>query len=32
MKKYFGTDGIRGIPNESLTEEIDMKLPGRSLA
>ena len=22
MKKYFGTDGIRGIPNENLTKEI----------
>ena len=22
MKKYFGTDGIRGIPNKSLTKEI----------
>jgi phosphoglucosamine mutase len=22
LKKYFGTDGIRGIPNENLTKEI----------
>ncbi len=22
MKKYFGTDGIRGIPNKNLTQEI----------
>ena len=22
MKKYFGTDGIRGIPNKNLTKEI----------
>ena len=22
MKKYFGTDGIRGIPNENLTKEV----------
>ena len=22
MKQYFGTDGIRGIPNENLTKEI----------
>ena len=26
LKKYFGTDGIRGIPNESLTEEIVSKV------
>lgn len=22
MKKYFGTDGIRGVPNETLTQEL----------
>ena len=22
MKKYFGTDGIRGIPNENLTQDL----------
>jgi len=22
LKKYFGTDGIRGIPNKNLTKEI----------
>ena len=26
MKKYFGTDGIRGIPGESLKEEIVTKI------
>ena len=26
MKKYFGTDGIRGIPGESLKEEIVRKI------
>ncbi|MBT3873989.1 hypothetical protein N9R67_00815 [Candidatus Actinomarina sp.] len=26
MKKHFGTDGIRGIPEESLTEEIVSKV------
>ena len=26
MKKYFGTDGIRGIPQESLKEEIVAKI------
>ena len=26
MKKYFGTDGIRGIPRESLKEEIVTKI------
>ena len=26
MKKYFGTDGIRGIPEESLKEEIVTKI------
>jgi len=26
LKKYFGTDGIRGIPEESLTEEIVSKV------
>ena len=26
LKKHFGTDGIRGIPNESLTEEIVSKV------
>ena len=26
LKKHFGTDGIRGIPNESLTEEIVLKV------
>ena len=26
MKKYFGTDGIRGIPGESLKEEIITKI------
>ena len=26
LKKYFGTDGIRGIPNESLTREIVSKV------
>ena len=26
MKKYFGTDGVRGIPGESLKEEIVTKI------
>jgi phosphoglucosamine mutase len=26
LKKHFGTDGIRGIPNESLTEEVVSKV------
>ena len=26
LKKHFGTDGIRGIPEESLTEEIISKV------
>ena len=26
LKKHFGTDGIRGIPNKSLTEEIVSKV------
>jgi phosphomannomutase len=26
LKKHFGTDGIRGIPEESLTEEIVSKV------
>ena len=26
MKKYFGTDGIRGIPNKNLTKEIVSKV------
>ena len=26
MKKYFGTDGIRGIPNKNLTNEIISKI------
>ncbi len=26
MKKYFGTDGIRGIPGESLKEEVVTKI------
>ncbi len=30
MKKYFGTDGIRGVANESLTPELSYKL-GRVL-
>jgi len=30
MKKYFGTDGIRGVANETLTPELCYKL-GRVL-
>lgn len=30
MKKYFGTDGIRGVANETLTPELSFKL-GRIL-
>ncbi|MCL4408189.1 MAG: hypothetical protein M1521_06095, partial [Thermotogae bacterium] len=26
MKKYFGTDGVRGIANEELTAELAFKI------
>jgi len=30
MRRYFGTDGIRGVINENLTPELAFKL-GRAL-
>ena len=32
MKKYFGTDGIRGIPNDTLSQDLTKAtVPGSTL-